>query len=55
MEASCTTIAVGGLYEDCSYHPCLCTYADAENIEGISLVDGSALEVAAWLTAVRRF
>jgi hypothetical protein len=34
----------GDIYEDCAYHPVLCThvsYADDEII-GISLVDGSA-------------
>jgi len=34
---------VGGIYEDCSYHPCLCTAVDVEDDEmrGISLIDGS--------------
>jgi hypothetical protein len=33
----------GDFYEDCAYHPCLCTGADADmgTVEGISLVDGS--------------
>ena len=36
-------LIVGDIYEDCAYHPVLCTYVDYENdvIEGISLVDGS--------------
>jgi hypothetical protein len=34
---------VGGLYEDCAYHPCLCIEIDeAERcLMGISLMDGS--------------
>jgi hypothetical protein len=36
------TITVGGLYEDCSYHPCICTSVDGDNVEGISLIDGSS-------------
>ena len=37
-------LAVGNLYEDCAFHPVLCTYASYEEDEifGISLVDGSA-------------
>jgi hypothetical protein len=35
-------ITVGGLYEDCTYHPCLCTLADGDSVEGISLIDGSS-------------
>ena len=32
----------GDLYEDCSYHPCLCVaVADSDEVRGISLVDGS--------------
>ena len=36
-------IEVGDLYEDCAYHPVLCTLADYEGDElnGISLIDGS--------------
>jgi hypothetical protein len=37
-------IAPGDIYEDCAYHPVLCTYisyADDE-VMGISLVDGTA-------------
>lgn len=37
--------APGELYEDCSYHPCLCVGVDYEEGEdgiwGISLIDGS--------------
>jgi hypothetical protein len=34
---------VGGLYEDCGYHPCLCVVIDEDDrdIQGISLMDGS--------------
>ena len=35
-------IKVGDIYEDCAYHPVKCTYSKGDNIEGISLVDGSA-------------
>ena len=31
----------GDFYEDCAYHPCLCTGTDMGMVEGISLVDGS--------------
>ena len=31
----------GDFYEDCAFHPCLCTRVDGYDIEGISLVDGS--------------
>ncbi len=38
-------IKVGDLFEDCAFHPCLCTLAgsedDEDGVEGISLVDGS--------------
>lgn len=34
---------VGGIYEDCAYHPCLCTEVDEDerDLTGISLIDGS--------------
>jgi hypothetical protein len=31
----------GDFYEDCAYHPCLCTGSEMGMVEGISLVDGS--------------
>lgn len=31
----------GDFYEDCAYHPCLCTGTCMGMVEGISLVDGS--------------
>jgi hypothetical protein len=34
-------IKEGDFYMDCSYHPCLCTEVDGDDIFGISLVDGS--------------
>ena len=36
-------IQVEDIYEDCAYHPVLCTYASDEEDElrGISLIDGS--------------
>ena len=37
------SFALGALYEDCAYHPCLCTLVrDGRELEGISLIDGSA-------------
>jgi hypothetical protein len=42
MDTPGATIVVGGLYEDCSYHPCLCTYIVGDTVEGVSLIDGSA-------------
>ena len=37
-------IEVGDIYEDCSYHPCLCTSVNfrKDDIQGISLIDGSS-------------
>ena len=34
-------IRSGEFYEDCAYHPCLCTGTEMGTVEGISLVDGS--------------
>ena len=36
-------LVVGDIYEDCQYHPVLCTHVDYDDdvIEGISLIDGS--------------
>jgi hypothetical protein len=36
-------INVGDYYEDCAYHPCICVKVNAEDdeIQGVSLVDGS--------------
>ena len=36
-----TDIRPGEYYEDCAFHPCLCTRVDDDEINGISLVDGS--------------
>jgi hypothetical protein len=37
------TFKPGDYYEDCSFHPCLCTEVDGEGgIRGISLIDGSS-------------
>ena len=42
---SITEIKVGDFYEDCAFHPCLCTVAgspdDKDGVEGISLVNGT--------------
>ena len=37
-------IRVGSIYEDCAFHPVLCTILDEveRDVEGISLIDGSA-------------
>ncbi|WP_290053506.1 hypothetical protein [Amycolatopsis solani] len=35
-------IRPGEIYEDCSFHPVLCTYVDDDEIGGISLIDASA-------------
>jgi len=35
-------IKPGDFYQDCGYHPVLCTKADAYEVEGISLIDGSS-------------
>ena len=37
-----SSIMVGAVYEDCSFHPCLCTGVDDDTVEGISLIDGSS-------------
>lgn len=36
-------LVIGDIYEDCAYHPVLCTSVDYDEdlIEGISLIDGS--------------
>ena len=35
-------IQPGDIYEDCAYHPVLCTHRDDDYIEGISLLDATA-------------
>lgn len=42
MVSPSDTITVGGIYEDCNFHPCLCTQIEGDEIQGISLIDGSA-------------
>ena len=34
-------IRPGDYYEDCFFHPCLCTRTDNDEINGVSLVDGT--------------
>lgn len=34
-------IKIGDIYQDCAYHPVLCTSSCGDDIEGISLIDGS--------------
>ena len=41
MKTKQDKIKVGEFYEDCAYHPVLCTKINGDNVEGISLVDGS--------------
>jgi hypothetical protein len=41
MEQDINVISPGEIYEDCAFHPVLCTRNDGEEIEGISLIDGS--------------
>lgn len=43
MQLSEGTIMItkGAIYEDCSYHPVLCTEIDGDDVAGISLIDGS--------------
>lgn len=36
-----SALSPGEIYEDCFYHPCVCTSVDDDEIQGISLVDGS--------------
>jgi hypothetical protein len=31
----------GDIYEDCSFHPVLCTYVDEDEIGGVSLIDAT--------------
>lgn len=35
-------IRPGDIYEDCSFHPVLCTYVDGDEIGGVSLIDATA-------------
>jgi hypothetical protein len=39
--ADAAELKPGDFYEDCAYHPCLCTATDMGMVEGISLADGS--------------
>lgn len=36
-------IRPGDIYEDCAFHPVLCTRAEGDEVEGISLIDASSL------------
>ena len=40
-QASREIFKPGDIYEDCAYHPCLCTAVDGYGISGISLIGGS--------------
>lgn len=35
-------IQPGEIYEDCAFHPVLCTHNDGETVNGISLIDGTS-------------
>jgi hypothetical protein len=37
---SSSDIAIGEIYQSCSYHPCVCVYVDDDQLFGISLIDG---------------
>ncbi len=34
-------IGPGDIYEDCNFHPVLCVSRDGDEVQGISLIDGS--------------
>ena len=34
-------VRVGEIYQDCTYHPVLCTESSADDVLGISLIDGT--------------
>jgi hypothetical protein len=38
---SAADLQPGDIYEDCAYHPCLCVRIEEDDVEGISLVDGT--------------
>lgn len=40
-DSSPEDIKPGDIYEDCAYHPVLCTWRDGDEVAGISLIDGS--------------
>ena len=44
-------IKPGDIYEDCTYHPVLCTWRDGDEVAGISLIDGSRPDRARCPTA----
>lgn len=42
-ESVAEALRPGMIYEDCSFHPCLCTNVEPDGeVNGISLIDGSA-------------
>lgn len=41
VERNETEVKVGDIYEDCAYHPVLCTESDGDDVAGISLFDYS--------------
>lgn len=41
QDTSPNDIRPGDIYEDCSYHPELCTWRDDDEVAGISLIDAS--------------
>ena len=44
-------IKPGDFYQDCAYHPVLCTASDykTDDIEGISLIDGSSPRLCSFI------
>jgi hypothetical protein len=49
-------IKPGDFYQDCAYHPVLCTKSDYANdsIEGISLIDGSSPRLCSFINCKPR-
>lgn len=37
-----TKIKKGDIYRDCNNHPVKCTVSDGDDVEGVSMVDGSS-------------
>jgi len=42
VEQTPEEIRPGDIYEDCAFHPVLCTYLDGDEIGGVSLIDATA-------------
>ena len=44
---------IGDIFEDCKYHPNYCTCVDGDNINGISLLDGSYCSCSIYHCGIR--